>query len=231
MSERYTRVYESYERQYLEDGSLVLLASAILKDNQTDKAVGQLKFENLGKAIASMTVLLTGTDPFGMTLFTDFSYNYLDLNVGKHDVFGSKAPVILPDNNVRSIEVKVSAIVYKDGEIRRINDPFIKVPDGKKLNKILSPAALQQYQEIYGQDKTAVPEKFRNIWVCGCGAINNNDEGYCHLCQKGYSRLRLRYPSLSSTNQGVFLLCRTVRVLLPFPLRPRRIRNSSFLPS
>lgn len=91
MSERYSRVFSLEENLYVNDSPIIIVAGAVLKDNKTNKIIGQLKFKNIDeKNIKALTVQLKTFDTTGNPLEENFEHTYLDLNAQRDEEFGQK---------------------------------------------------------------------------------------------------------------------------------------------
>ena len=107
MAERYIRLYSLPENQYTAGAPVLIAAGALLKDNQTGKALAQIKFKSISeKQIKAVKVGISAFDVSGKELEGVSEYQYLDLNVGRNAEFGQKQAVTLPDAVTRSFKVK-----------------------------------------------------------------------------------------------------------------------------
>ena len=115
MAERYTRLYTLPENLYTEGAPLVIAAGALLKDNQTGKVLAQLKYRSIcSRPIRAIKVLITGYDMAKAVVCRE-EHQYLDLEIGRDEYWGSKEAVYLPDRSVRSYSAAVLAVYYADG--------------------------------------------------------------------------------------------------------------------
>lgn len=191
MAERYTKISESRELQYAEGTPIVLCASALLADNKNDSLILQLKFRNLeDHIISSLKIFVDGYNTFNNAVFTAFKYQYLDINAGRGDEFGSRSPVVLPNKDIKKYQIKIIGIGFSDGADMDLNADFVKLPEPKELTDVLTAKGVDRYKTVYGTDKKVVPLRFKDIWVCGCGTINKNNDGICCSCGKSYEELK-----------------------------------------
>ena len=110
MAERYTRLYTLPENLYTEGAPLVIAAGALLKDNQTGKVLAQLKYRSIcSRPIRAIKVLITGYDMAKAVVCRE-EHQYLDLEIGRDEYWGSKEAVYLPDRSVRSYSAAVLAV-------------------------------------------------------------------------------------------------------------------------
>lgn len=117
MSERYTRLF-SLPENIGQDGCPVLIsAGALLKDNNTEKVLVQLKLRNISEqVIKSVKVKINAYDTAGTSLKGIEAFSYLDLTVERDDEFGSQTPIVLPDKTTRSFDVEIVAVIFFNGE-------------------------------------------------------------------------------------------------------------------
>lgn len=118
MSERYIRIFSGDENLYLDGAPIVIRASALLKDTETEKMIGQLKFKNLsGKKISYLKVSILQLDALKNPIGDAISFEYLDISVPDKEEFGSKKPIYLPNSSVRSFNICGCDIAFDDGSV------------------------------------------------------------------------------------------------------------------
>ena len=118
MSERYSRLFSLPENLYSVGAPVVIMAGALLKDNQTGKVLAQLKIQNIqDKTIKALTVKICPMDTVGRLLGKSVSYQYLDFNAAQDIYFGQKPPIVLPDTATRAFTVSVSEVIFVDNTI------------------------------------------------------------------------------------------------------------------
>ena len=116
MSERYTRLYSLPENLYTEGAPVVIEAGALLKDNQKERVIAQLKFRNIDdRHIHAVKIRITPEDAFGVAQDNEVEHQYLDLDEPREARFGHKEPVIIQDANARSYTVTVDEVAFTDG--------------------------------------------------------------------------------------------------------------------
>ena len=118
MSERYIRIFSGDKNLYLDGAPIVIRASALLKDTETGKMIGQLKFKNLsGKKISYLKVSILQLDALKNPIGDAISFEYLDISVPDKEEFGSKKPIYLPNSSVRSFNICGCDIAFDDGSV------------------------------------------------------------------------------------------------------------------
>lgn len=190
MAERYTRLYTLPENLYVEGAPLVIAAGALLKDNQTGRVLSQLKFRSISdRRIKAVKVTVTGYG-MGQEVLCREEHQYLDLDVGRDELWGSKEAITLPNRTVRTYTVAVPAVYFCDGG-SYLGDETAWEPmaELQPLDKMLWNAELlQQYRIETTPESCFVPASYKDLWVCACGEINHEGE-ICHRCHQSLDRL------------------------------------------
>lgn len=183
MAERYTRLYTLPENLYTEGAPLVIAAGALLKDNQTGKVLAQLKYRSIcSRPIRAIKVLITGYD-MAKTEVCREEHQYLDLEIGRDEYWGSKEAVYLPDRSVRSYSAAVLAVYYADGG-SYVSDSQRWEPLQEQAGldtKLWDKELAKQYRIDTTPKSAFVPVRQKDLWLCACGEINRDGER-CHVC-------------------------------------------------
>ena len=190
MAERYTRLYTLPENLYTEGAPLVIAAGALLKDNQTGKVLAQLKYRSIcSRPIRAIKVLITGYD-MAKTEVCREEHQYLDLEIGRDEYWGSKEAVYLPDRSVRSYSAAVLAVYYADGG-SYVSDSQRWEPLHEQAGldtKLWDKELAKQYRIDTTPRSAFVPMRQKDLWLCACGEINRNGE-HCHVCSQEFDTL------------------------------------------
>lgn len=182
--EKYSRVYHFNDSRYIKGSPLIILAGAILKDNETDDAIAQLKFKSISKkVIKAIEVELQLFDPSGDKQDKKVSHEYLDLKVSRDAEFGAKEPIKLPYNNSRSFEASIKKVIYVDGESWTNNKKFEVLKKQEKLSSILSVEEIAYFRKKYTEHANYIPLNDKDLWICICGYINHDKEDSCAFCR------------------------------------------------
>lgn len=138
MSERYTRLFSLPENLGLDGCPVLISAGALLKDNNTEKMLVQLKLRNISEqVIKSVKVKINAYDTTGASLKGVDDFSYLDLAVERDGEFGSKTPIVLPDKTTRSFSLEILSVVYGHGNIYQSgNNAVASSIDSKTLEKL-----------------------------------------------------------------------------------------------
>lgn len=190
MSERYSRLFYLQNPLYLEGAPVIIQAGAILKDNEKQKLIAQLKLQSISeKAIKAATVQITLLDTAERELGGAVVYQYLDLNISRDSDFGEQTPVYLDSAAARSFNVCVTEVVFDDNSIWSAEAAaWAELPKPEPLNSALSGELLIQYRLDNGEGCQAVPKNIRDLWYCVCGACNHDTEELCHVCTRPHSQ-------------------------------------------
>lgn len=112
---RYTTLYKTPENLYTENSPVVISAGALLKDNDTNKILVQLKFRNIyDKTVKAVKVEIISYSVDKEELAERKETQYLDLTAAYDVEFGQKQPVFLTDNTARSFDVICKSVVFTD---------------------------------------------------------------------------------------------------------------------
>ena len=181
--EKYSRVFHFDDPLYLKNSPLVILAGAILKNNETDEVVAQLKLKNISNSkIKAVEVLLTLYDPAGEVQEKKINYDFLDLNIYRNGEFGSKEAISLPYKNTRSFDIFIKKVIFDNDEVWTNNKKYYKLSKQKKLNTILESTEIDYFKKKFGDNSEFVPYVEKDIWYCCCGNINTIEEKKCYCC-------------------------------------------------
>jgi hypothetical protein len=116
MSERFTRLFSLPTELYAEGSPLLIEAGALLRDNQSNKLLAQLRLKNLeDRALRAVQIRLWPEDALGHAAESPVLYTYMDLNAPRGGAFGTKNPIPLPDPSTRSLRAEISEAVFADG--------------------------------------------------------------------------------------------------------------------
>ncbi len=193
MSERYARLFSLPENLYQPGSPVMILAGALLKDNQTGGILALMKFKNMGeKPIRGLKVRFFPQDLTGIDLDQPLEHQYLDLNAARDGEFGQKEPVALPNAVTRAFRVEVYQVVFADGTLwNQEQSQWSPMPPLQALETALGGKELcKEYQILYGANCRIMPQEDKGLWRCTCGAWNMESEANCHACCKNLDQLK-----------------------------------------
>lgn len=192
MSERYSRLFALPSELYTATSPVVIAAGALLKDNQTDKVLAQLKLRSVSsKTIKAVKVCITALDTADRVLGEVVEHQYLDLNISRDTEFGQKSAILLPDSATRRFSAIVTEVIFVDNSMWTTSDcNWRQLPAPKSLMSELGDAELvKQYQLTFGKQCQVAPLSYDDLWFCSCGATNHTEESNCHICSLEYAKL------------------------------------------
>lgn len=193
MSERYTRLFTLPGSLYAQGSPLIILAGALLKDNQTGRVLAQLKFKNVGtKSVKAVKVSVTPLDAAGMENGQPVEHQYLDLHAARDGEFGQKEPIPFPDPTTRAFRGAITQVVFTDGSLWGPAEGAWEVlSPTRTLESVLRDQELcKEYQIQYGANCRVFPREEAGLWQCACGAWNRQEEESCHACGKNLDQLK-----------------------------------------
>ena len=193
MSERYARLFSLPENLYQPGSPVMILAGALLKDNQTGGILALMKFKNVGeKPIRGLKVRFFPQDLTGIDLDQPLEHQYLDLNAARDGEFGQKEPVAFPNAVTRAFRVEVYQVVFADGTLwNQEQSQWSPMPPLQALETALGDKELcKEYQILYGANCRIMPQEDKGLWRCTCGAWNMESEANCHACGKNLDQLK-----------------------------------------
>ena len=192
MSERYSRLFTLPDDLYATGSPVVIAAGALLKDNQTENVLAQMKFRSVSpKLIKAIKVSVLSMDTVGRTLGEAKEHQYLDLSASRGAEFGQKTAIPLADASTRSFSVAVTEVAFADNSIWASSaDNWQQLP---VLPPLMAEARdeelVKQYQLTYGKQCRFSPLAHEDLWFCSCGAVNRAEESTCHDCNLEYAKL------------------------------------------
>ena len=192
MSERYLKLFSLEENLYIPGSPVLIAASALLKDTQTGRILGQLKLQNISdQSIKAATVALVPLDTVGNPLGEPVSYQYLDLEVTRDAYWGSQDPIRFSDPSTRAYTASVKEVIFSDNSIWTApNSAWKALPAKTTLETQLDDFELAtQYKMHFGMDCQYAYQTAEDLWYCPCGAVNHQGESVCHACQKDRNEL------------------------------------------
>lgn len=192
MSDRYSRLFTLPVNLYTSGSPVLIQAGALLKDNQTGKVLAQLKIKNIMRqAVKAVTVHIQPLDTVGNLLGDAVSFQYLDLNAGRGEDFGTKTPVMLPNVATRSFLVSVTEVVFQDHTIwHGTEEVWKELPAAETLEDGIKHRELvEQYRIQFGADCKYSPVPYKDLWRCACGEWNRQEETHCYNCRKNAESL------------------------------------------
>ncbi len=172
MAHRFKRLFQLPANQYIEGAPVILVAGVLSKDNETGSIITQLKFQSVSeKRIKAVKVSLAAYDVSNADVQGVSDYQYLELNIGNGQEFGSNKAIVMPVSVTRSFAVASLLVVFNDGSMWESPGNFAVLPAAKKLS--LGGAELvKQYRIATNDSATCTPAESQGLWQCACGTWN-----------------------------------------------------------
>lgn len=146
MAARYSTLIKNEQILLQENCPVIIEASALLKDNATNKILLQIKLKNLSeKALISCKVAIKASELNNNPLQGIDSYTYLDILISQGESFGSKSPITLPDSNTRKYSITIEEIVFADASIWKASSRESFPLDAPERIFLDDPQLLSQY--------------------------------------------------------------------------------------
>ncbi|MBR5497757.1 MAG: hypothetical protein IKV76_07235 [Clostridia bacterium] len=115
--ERYTTLAKGTENLYIKNCPVLITANALVKDNNSDRVLAQLKFKNISDhTIKAVKVEIIPYSVENDELAERTEAQYLDLSAEYNGEFGQKQPIYLPDNTTRSFKIVCKSVIFADGK-------------------------------------------------------------------------------------------------------------------
>ncbi|UKI19598.1 MAG: hypothetical protein L6V89_11470 [Oscillospiraceae bacterium] len=131
MSERYKRLFALPENLHTEDAPVVIMAGALLKDNQTGRVLAQLKLKNVSEeTIKSVKVSIQAFGKSGAEA-KEIHYEYANISVKSGEEFGSKTPIEM-NNKILYYSAVITEVLFENGTAWKTN---INDSDKKALSE------------------------------------------------------------------------------------------------
>jgi hypothetical protein len=122
-----SKVHWSDEKSFGKDGNPIQIIDQIMMINSKKEAIVNFTFRSISPK--EIIALYLSADCFGIAgepLQSLNDYNYLDLNINLHDVFGTDYVINLPNPNTRKISPYISKVVFEDGELMQFEKEYFQ---------------------------------------------------------------------------------------------------------
>lgn len=203
MSIQYKELFKTEEQKYIKGSPVIIEAGALLMNASSNQVIAQLKLRNIsGRGIISCKANIRSFEPNGIELGEAKEYIYLDLEVPRGGVFGTKTPLYLPDNKARSFDACITEVVFEDKSVWTENlCQWNEIPRQKKFDEICKDDELIRQFDIAtdGWGKF-IPQHMMGINRCVCGFCYLDDEKICYNCGYDFSEIvkKVSYDQLVS---------------------------------
>ena len=185
MSNNLNKLYALPELLHARGCPVIIVAGVLYKLEGTDeKILVQLKFKNMGdKIVKAIKVDIQTFDVSGNPVDEKLEHQYLDLSIGFNSEYTDRKGVLLKTKTIRSFNVKITEIVFSNGDIWSNNIEFQPLPKPADIKEKLGAELAEQYKREIGKYAKYEPFPHEDIWCCTCGEYNRIDESFCHYCK------------------------------------------------
>ena len=175
-------VFELPGNLYTEGSPVVISSGLLMKDEQTSRVFAKLTFQSINsKPIIAARVCIHPMDAAGRSLGDDVEYDYLDLNVNIDESFGKTLVIPMPNASTREFTVEVREVIFADKSVWSW-DNNVWEPMPSHETDIGDAELRKQYQLHFGKKAIYKALRYKDLWLCSCGAINKNEQETCRIC-------------------------------------------------
>ena len=184
MANRFERLFQLPQNQYIEGSPVILVAGVLSKDADTGSIIAQLKFQSVSeKRIKAVKVSLAAYDVSNAEIQGVNDYQYLDLDVSNGQEFGANKAIVMPNPVSRSFSVSAITVVFIDGTMWEKVTPLTALPTVKALS-FGNTELEKQYRIATNSSAQYVPAEDKGLWQCACGVWNCGSScTHCHISQ------------------------------------------------
>lgn len=137
MAERYSKIYMLPGNLYSNGSPVLIIAGALLKDNQTGKMLAQLKMQNLDeRTVTGISLSFVIFDADGKRIGEPFAYQFNRITVEENGYFGQKEPIILPAGDICSYQVSVQDVILSGGKVWKPEKEWNPLPADANITDI-----------------------------------------------------------------------------------------------
>lgn len=174
--ERYSTLWRMPENAYSPNSPIIVRAGALLKDNETNNLLVQLKFENITeKLIRSVKVKLSLFDMKGRMINTVAEHQFFNLSEGYGVTFGQNSPVVVSDFSVCEFEIIESVVMFDDSVWNSTqkyipvstNENFLlNITDTEIFKKFISETNYSIFWERHHTEKLKITNVITKLNLC-----------------------------------------------------------------
>lgn len=195
MSTRFQELFRLKNDLYIEGSPIIIVAGALQKDLVTNQVLVQLKLRNISESeIIACKASISAYELNGNAVEGVSDYAYLDINILPGGEFGTKIPIYLPNNTSRTFKACITEVLFANGKIWTAEKcDWEMIPVHKQLRYVLDDAELcKQYELEVGTTCSYFPEIKQGLFLCACGAINQEFVVRCYKCKQKYETLSMK---------------------------------------
>ena len=192
MPQNVEKIYSLPENLYSEGSPIIICEGGLFKVNATNALTAKLCFLNISdKEIKFLKVTLTCLDSMMSPVGGKVDYEYALMPVSRGDEFGGATTIKIPIPTAKAFSLTVSEVGFADNTLWLYGGgEWESVPRQARLDStIFDEYALRGYRSLYGEGAEYAPAKYKDIWLCACGAVNSSDDERCYRCNSAYSEM------------------------------------------
>ena len=193
MTEKYSKLFSLPENIYAQGAPIIIKAGALLKDNESNWLIAQLKLQNISNKIVKLAkVEINLLDSVGRYIEPSITFDYLDLTAARGDDFGTQTPIRISNPAVRSYTAKVVEVGFSDNTVwNGAAGAWVALPAQSHILSVVgNEAALYGYKSLFGAGADKAVCDYDDLWMCACGKINHFDEERCYSCNASHAELK-----------------------------------------
>ena len=174
---------ETLQDKKIDLNAPVEVISYEILNNEQSKAFINIGFLNLNLGtVSAMKLVFIGHNSFDELVKIDgndsFTSVLQDLNVKPGTYFENDAPIYLPNEDIRKLDIIVNQVLFADGQIINNQNPQIVQPT---LREIVSQNEINLAHTILPEAQYYAKEE-ETYWLCACGRPNPKDQITCSFC-------------------------------------------------
>lgn len=192
-NERYQRIGELKQDEWILGAPLEIEKGALLYDTLSRQMILQLRLRNVSRrTIRAAQIAIARLDAQGNSIAdqADQAMMYQDLNSEPGSLFGDGKPILLGTAPTRQVKVRVQKAVFGDGSRWESEDSSEVSPGTPLLAELWPKEALEQFdREITDKPhfQNAASHKYLPVmeaayWVCACAFPNPGSWDSCGRC-------------------------------------------------
>ena len=174
MSERYTKIFSHPENLYVEGSPIIISAGALLKDNESNFLVAQLKLHSISdKVIKCAKIEISIFDSVDRKLDGYITFDYLDLSISRGEFFGTKTPIKITNLTARSFAAKVVEVGFLDNTVwKETGKVWEEIPRQTSIEESIgNKSAVVGYKSVFCESAAMAVCEYADLWICTCNRI------------------------------------------------------------
>lgn len=166
--DRYSTLWRMPENMYSPDSPVIVRAGAILKDNETNSILIQLKIENISDLIIrSLKINFNLFDIEGNVIQSDINHQYFNVSAGYKDTFGQNSPAVVNNKEICSFEITGIVVMFDNTnwtnteKYHTVSNPEDYIMQITKL-EMFSKFIAETHYNLFWKKHSAEKEKISN---------------------------------------------------------------------